>query len=228
MYRQADAVALGEREVDLRKDPRFVLQAEFSWRALHLDLGDIVRVNHTAIPGWSTERLCVVYGIADNLDDHTVTVTLVDFDAYLRGKVCYYNSETNWTIDDGTSSGDTCAITITKSVIAFSAATRVMNFALAGDILQVETANNQFQGIITLVDPDNDEITLSNAGGEDGPVNTTYTTESGISAWVVLRGQPNRDTSSGSYTALADKYGTHGAPDGFFRDDATAAYTYMR
>ena len=228
LYQQGDAVALGEREVDLRKDPRFVLQAEFSWRALQLELGDIVRVNHTAIPGWSTERLCVVYGISDNLDDHAITVTLVDFDAYLRGKVCYFNSESNWTVGSGAVSGHTCEVKNGSSSIAFVATEEITGFADVGDVFQVETASNQFQGIITAIDSATHKLTLSNAGGEDGPVNTTYTTETGITAWVVLRGQPNRDTSAGSYTALADKYGTHGAPDGFFRDDATAAYTYMR
>lgn len=227
LYLTQDALRLAERELDIRSDPRTVLLADLPWGAAHIDLGDIVRVTHTAIPGWSADRLCVVFGVADDFVAGVVTLTLVDFDAYLSGKVCLYDTMADWVVSDNADEAITINIANASSVITFSANGN-WEEALTGDIFEIRTTDNQFQGIITGKNSGAKTLTLASAGGEVGPLPATYTTETAVTMWKVLRSQKTRDTSSTNYAVQDGKYGCYGGQDGFFEDDAEAAYTYQR
>lgn len=227
LSRILDAAALARRELDLRTDPRWVITVDFPWRAARIEMGDIVEVTHTAVPGWASARACVVYGISYDMGRHMATVTLVDFDAYLRGKVCLYDTMADWVVSEFSDDSLTAAIVNGSSVITFSDSGKWED-ALAGDIFETRSTDNQWQGIIASVNPGAKTITLESAGGEVGPLPSTYVSEATNSDWKVLRSQKNRGTSSTNYAVQDDKYGCYGGQDGFFLDDSEAAYTYQR
>lgn len=229
IYVRADAVRIAERERDIRPDPVWVVTVDTAWRGARLELAQIIRVDHTAIPGWSTDRLCVVYAITDRLESHRFTMRLVDFDAYLRSKAFYYNSIDNWRVANFADDGVTVGVTNGSAVCTFSG-TGDWAAAAIGDILHLETTDNQWQGLIASLDivGPTYSVTIESTGGELGPTLADIVTEGAIEDWYVLRSQKNRGSPAGQYAVLDDKYGCYGADDGFFRDDATAAYTYQR
>lgn len=228
LYVKDDSINLAKRESDIRSDPRVIITADLPWRAAHIELGDIVRVTHTAVPGWSADRLCIVFGVVDDFVGGIVGLTLVDYHTYLSGKVCLYDTIDDWTVSQYSDDSVTAAIVNGSSVITFSG-DGDWEDVLAGDIFQNESATNQFQGIIDSLDTVANTITLVGGGGEVGPLNSTYVNEAASTAWKILRSQKNRDTASTNYAVQDDKYGCYAVgADGFFRDDSTPAYTFQR
>jgi len=227
LYNIDQATALARRELDLRADPRWYITVSIPWRAAQLELGSIVEFSHTAIPGWSADRACVVYAISYDPQAHLASVILVDFDAYLRGKVCLYDTMANWVVSDNADEAITINIANASSVITFSANGNWEDLE-TGDIFEIRTTANQFQGLIASMDSGAKTLTLASAGGEVGPLPATYSTENGVALWKVLRSQKNRGTLSTNYAVQDPKYGCYGGQDGFFEDDVEAAYTYQR
>ena len=228
LYVLADSEALARRELALRADPRWLVPAAVPWRGAQVELGDIVELSHTAMPGWSANRACVVYAISYGVGDHRAILSLIDFDTYLRFKTCLYDTMADWVVSDNADESLTVAVVNGSSVITYSANGN-WEEAEVGDIVELRSATNQWQGTILSEDSGAKTHTLDNTGGETGIQNTGYANEAAATAWKILRSQSNRDTASSNYDAQDAKYGCYAVgADGFFIDDSTAAYTFQR
>lgn len=234
-FKTAQAVA--QRILSLYDDPRLLFSFSTLLRATQLELGDIVKISHSAVPGWLAERLCWVEQIVEDLDDYTTAVTVVDYDDALNAKAFVYSSVENTDVKGG-SGLNRANITNGSSVITFSGASPNINGVEVGDIFSLEgwggatnTLTNRLNAIITAVDTGTPTLTLSDSGGLDGPRNSTYTNETSIQNWKVFASQATRDSASrGEYsTAIADNRGAYcDDADDLFRDNTTAPYVYQR
>lgn len=221
------AELVAERSLALRSVPRPIISTIATIQATQIELGDVIRVKHSAAP-WSGEHVGVVYGINDNLNDHTVNLQIVDLDSYLNGKTFFYNTRASWTHADTISPNFGAALSITNGSNAVIA-TIPNTFAgvMVGDILRLDTQFNRFEVIIASTDQD-DFLTTSNNGGAWGPTNGNYVTEGSITNWKILRSQATRGTTPDKAGApINEKYGAYAnTADELFLDDVTVPYIY--
>lgn len=223
------AQRVAERFVDLHEDPRAVLRVPAYIRGSQLELGDVVRVTESSAPGWSADRLCVVWSASDHLGTGRVSLEFVDYNDVFSAEVYLLDDEDNWVVVDG---GGTITLSVTASTATVTSSAAAFTNVLAEDVLSIGGWPGAYRGsgksnincIIQSVDSTT-QITLSSAGGEDGTL-PQFTETVEAAGWRVFRGQANRDTSGGSYTAADAKYGVLCWSDSFFRDDATSGYNY--
>ena len=219
---------VGERCIAVRAIPRPIIRLNATIGATQVELGDFVRVKHSAAP-WSGEHVGVVYGIADNLGDHTVQLTVIDLDEYLNRKTFIYDTRAQWVHADTISPNLGATISITNgSNTVTASAVDTFDGVLAGDILRIDEGSNRFEVIIVSTDQD-DTLTTSNVGSGEGPLSSTYTTASGIIAWSILRSQATRGTTPAkSGTPIEDGFGAYADDaDDLFLDNVTTPYTYI-
>ena len=221
------AKTIASRVLALRSVPRPIINLTSTIDATQVELGDIVRVAHSATP-WAGEHVGVVYAIEDNLSDHTVKLIVIDLDSYLTGKAFRYNTRAAWTHADTVSPrlGSTISITNGSNTVTASIAD-TFDDVLPGDILRIDEGSNRFEVIVEDSDT-NLTLTTSNLGGGYGPLSSTYTTASGIIAWSILRSQATRDnTPAKAGVALDSKYGAFAdGADNLFLDDTTPPFKY--
>lgn len=221
------AKTIASRVLALRSVPRPIIYLTATIGATQVELGDIVRITHSAAP-WTGEHVGVVYAIDDNLDDHTVKLIVIDLDSYLTGKAFRYNSRASWVHADTISPNLGATISITNgSNTVTASAVNTFDGVLAGDILRIDEGSNRFEVIVADTDQ-NLTLTTSNLGGPYGPLSSTYTTASGIIAWSILRSQATRSTTPAKAgVALDSKYGAFAdGADDLFLDDTTPPFKY--
>lgn len=226
-FPSADVARIVAQRVVVRyRNPRAILDGEFPLIAQGLELGDLIEITHSGVPGgFSSGRYCLIEGIRDDLINSVIGLTLVDYNNYVTSAIYYLDDESDWHVMDG-AAGETLDFTSGVADIDYSFTSLDEADIEVGDILSVGSLPGSYRGDgvnnlesrITAVDTGSNTITIADAS-------KVTDTESGVTAWSILRGQTNRDTDKGDYTARDSKYGTLAGSDGDFSDD-TAAYIY--
>lgn len=214
------------RLLSYRDNPANLINIKATIYGTRVELGDIVRVKHSAAP-WSDEHICVVYSIQDDLNDHTVDLLLVDLDGSLNQKGFRYDTRANWTHADTSTPNVGATVTFTNGSSTVTAnAADTFGGVLVGDILRSWSPVNRFEGIVVSTDQDA-TLALSNLGGGYGPTNDTYIS-GGSTNWAILRSQATRGTTPDkSGTPIQNVYGAYADnEDDLFLDDATVPYEY--
>lgn len=224
---QNAAWKIANRVLSLRAIPRPIISLTATIEAIQVELGDIVRVKHSAAP-WSGEHVGIIYAIADDLETHTVQLTVVDLNSYLTGKTFFYNTRANWVHADTTDPNSGAFISITNGSNTVTASIEdTFDNVSAGDILRIDEGSNHFEVIIASSDQSNTIVT-ENGGGGYGITSDDYVTDGSITGWSILRSQATRNNKPIlAGVEIDDKYGAYADDaDDLFIDDTTEPYIY--